>query len=132
MATKFILIALFLSIFMKSDVNCMSYTVSSPNDNLSRILKEKCGSARLLIENAAANNIKSPYTVVKGSVLEIECSNAPKTTIKTTIKPITTKITTATTTMKTTRPTTTKTTTETTTTTKTTTKTTTTAKPPGN
>lgn len=129
MATQFILIALFLSIFMKSDVNCMSYTVSGPNDNLSRILKEKCGSARLLIENAAANNIKSPYTVAKGSVLEIVCSSASKTTVMTTLKPVTTK----TTTMTTTRPTTTKTTTETTTTTtKTTTKTTTTAKPPGN
>ena len=43
------------------------------NDDVIRILKEVCGSARYLIATAAANNLKPPYRVTKGTSLHIPC-----------------------------------------------------------
>ena len=107
MRTKIILISLMLFVFMNSNVNCINYTVSLTNDDLIRILKEVCGSARYLISNAAANQLKAPYRPNIGKVLDIQCNDDPRTTTTTTTtKPTTT----------TTKPTTTKTTTTTTTT----------------
>ena len=100
-----ILISLLFLVFMKSNVDCIKYTVSRTNDDLVRILKEVCGSARYLISNAAANQLKAPYRPGIGKVLDIQCNDDPRTTTTTTTtkpttttkKPTTTKTTTTTT-----------------------------------
>lgn len=50
-----------------------TYIVSKDPDDLTRILKEVCGSSRNLLANAISNNLKSPYTVNKGQILIIKC-----------------------------------------------------------
>lgn len=60
------------------------YIVNRDRDDIIRILKELCGSARYLIATAGANNLKAPYSVTKGTPLQIPClvSNVPTTTTR--------------------------------------------------
>ena len=50
-----------------------SYTVKEDNTDLVELLKSGCGSARNIKDIAKANDLRSPYIVNKGKILQIPC-----------------------------------------------------------
>ena len=72
--------------------------MTKDRDDIIRILKEVCGSARDLIAAVNANKLKPPYQVYKGASLQLPCVVPTIPTTTTTTKPITTTTTKPTTT----------------------------------
>lgn len=53
-----------------------SFTGYRDSDDLVRVLKAYCGSARLLLTTAASNNMKAPYSISKGQAVNLPCQVA--------------------------------------------------------
>ena len=51
----------------------MEYTVKRDRDDMVRILKEVCGSARYLLQNVMANKLRAPYVLGRGRVIRLDC-----------------------------------------------------------
>ena len=64
--------------------------MTKDGDDIIRILKAVCGSARDLISAANVNKLKAPYKVYKGTILQLPCVVPAVATTTTTTKPTTT------------------------------------------